>query len=165
MKITALEEYGLRVALQLAREGSGTSLTIPEIAEREGLSATYVAKLLGLLRQKGVATSERGRAGGYQLARSPHQISAAEVLRVFGGPLIDAGHCERHSGALDVCIHAGNCSVRSLWGALGGLVDRLLETVTLADLAAGQIPAGGVPRRDGLQVESRRACRAAEERV
>lgn len=162
MKITAIEEYGLRVALQFARTGDGESLTIPEIAEAEGLSPTYVAKLLGLLRQHGVVTSERGRTGGYQLSRPASTVSVAEVLRVFGGPLLDAGHCERHSGVADICIHAGNCSVRSLWGALEGMIDRLLVAVSLADLAAGRFPAEEL-RAGSLEYATGRGRRASRE--
>jgi Rrf2 family protein len=140
MKINAIEEYGLRVAIQLAREGAGGSLAIPEIAEREGLSTAYVGKLLAMLRQAGVVTSARGRSGGYALARAAEEISAAEVLRVFGGQVWDASHCERHAGTLEACVHLGRCSVRSLWGQLESLVDQLLRSVTLADLVAGRTP-------------------------
>jgi Rrf2 family transcriptional regulator, iron-sulfur cluster assembly transcription factor len=140
MKITAIEEYGLRVAVQLGREGPGGSLTIPEIAEREGLSTAYVAKLLAMLRQGELVTSARGRSGGYTLSRPAEQITASEVLRVFGGRIWDSGYCERHAGTLEACIHLGRCSVRTLWGQLESAVDQLLRNVTLEDLVDGQVP-------------------------
>jgi Rrf2 family protein len=143
MKITAIEEYGLRVAVQLAREGSGGSLTIPEIAEREGLSTAYVGKLLAMMRQGTLVTSARGRSGGYTLSRPAERISAAEVLRVFGGRAGDAAYCERHPGTQDACVHLGRCSLRTLWGQLESIVDQLLCGITLADLAGDR-----VPRRD-----------------
>lgn len=150
MKITAIEEYGLRVAMQLARVGDGGSLAISEIAEREGLSTAYVGKLLALLRQAGVVTSERGRTGGYALARPAGSISASEVLRVFGGQVWSGNYCERHAGSLEACVHLGRCSVRSLWGQLESLVDQLLRSVTLADLVAGRTPW----RESGPRLES-----------
>ena len=57
MKITYQEEYGLRCLLRLASAGEGHSLTIPEIATAERLSAPYVAKLLAVLR-RGLSSSE-----------------------------------------------------------------------------------------------------------
>ena len=139
MKITAIEEYGLRVAVQLGREGPGGSLTIPELAEREGLSTAYVGKLLALLRQAELVTAARGRSGGYTLTRPAAEITASEVLRVFGGRVWDSGYCERHAGSLEACIHLGRCSVRTLWGRLESAVDQLLRNVTLADLVDGQV--------------------------
>src|SRR5581483_9250551 len=87
MKITAQEEYGLRCLLRLARAAEGQSLTIPEIAAVEGMSGPYVAKLLAVLRQKGLIESVRGRAGGYRLARPPSEIAIGSLLLVLGDPL------------------------------------------------------------------------------
>ena len=140
MKISALEEYGLRVALQLAHQEAGGSLSIQEIAEREGLSAAYVGKLLAMMRQAGLVRSPRGRAGGYALARSAEQVSVGDVLRVFGGQVWDPAHCERHAGSVDSCVHLGLCSVRTLWGRLESIVEHLLREVSLADLVAGRFP-------------------------
>src|SRR5208337_2362777 len=90
MKITAQEEYGLRCLLMLARaEEGGNSLTIPEIAAAEGLSAPYVAKLLAVMRQAGLIESVRGRTGGYRLARPTAEVRLGRVLMVLGDPLFD----------------------------------------------------------------------------
>jgi Rrf2 family protein len=137
MKITAQEEYGLRCALQLARAGASGSLTIPEIADREGLSAAYVAKLLQLLRAGGLVRSVRGRSGGFTLGRVPAEIAVSDVFAAMGHQLWDAGGCSRFSGALDVCVHSSACSIRSLWGVLDSVVDQLLRSVSLADLLEG----------------------------
>ena len=84
MKISSQEEYGLRCLLRLAQGDEQTALTIPEIAQAEGLSAPYVAKLLAVLRQAGVIESQRGRAGGYHLTRKPSAIGLGEVLLSLG---------------------------------------------------------------------------------
>lgn len=134
MKITALEEYGLRCLLQLARPAPEESLTIAEIAGREGLSTAYVAKLLNLLRVAGLVRSVRGRSGGYTLDRGIDQISVAEALGALGGQVWEPTGCRRYPGALEVCIHDGGCAIRSLWGTVDSMVDELLRSVTLADL-------------------------------
>jgi Rrf2 family protein len=104
MRITAIEEYGLRCLLALARKGPGKQLTITEIAELEGLSVPYATKLLSILRRAGLVTAERGRTGGFTITRPLEQISLYEVLVALGGPLIDPRHCQRHSGQLEQCV-------------------------------------------------------------
>ena len=70
MKISALQEYGLRCLLQLARENAGpggaASLSARQVAEREGLSLEYTTQILAELRRGGFVTSMRGVHGGYR---------------------------------------------------------------------------------------------------
>lgn len=132
MKFSAQEEYGLRCLLQVARRGA--SATIPQIAAAEGMSTTHVAKLLMLLRREGWVDSTRGQAGGYTLAKAPEEILVKNVLNSLGGQLYDEEFCVRHSGQLDICKHAVDCSVRSLWQKMQAAIDQVLEGVTLADL-------------------------------
>ena len=134
MKITALEEYGLRCVLRLAMKPGGGALTVGEIAEREGLTVPYVGKLMSVLRQSGIVDSVRGRSGGYTLARQAEQISVEEVLNALGDPLFATDYCESHPGNLDVCSHQGNCGIRSVWEVLGEMIHRVLRGTTLADL-------------------------------
>jgi len=141
MKVSAQEEYGLRCALQLARAGTDGSLTIPEIAELEGLSTAYVAKLMVLLRQANLVRSERGRSGGYTLNRPVESISVADVLSALGGQGWEPAGCERFTGTLDVCVHTSACAVRHLWGTLDSVFDLLLRNITLADLRGGELKA------------------------
>jgi Rrf2 family protein len=138
MKISSLDEYGLRCIVQLARVQPGGSLTIAELAGLEGLSPAYVGKLMATLKQTGLLESVRGRAGGYRLAAPPSEISVGRVLRTIGGPTWDAGACERFSGVFAQCVHTSGCSIRSLWGALDTVIDQLLGNVTLADLLANE---------------------------
>ena len=123
--------------MALAQQGSGKQLSIPDIAEREGLSVPYVSKLLAILRKGGLVTSERGRSGGFTISRPLDQISVYEVLEVLGGPLIDPAHCQKHTGQLDQCIHLENCSVHDVLGSLAGYVREFLSRTTLQDLAFG----------------------------
>jgi Rrf2 family iron-sulfur cluster assembly transcriptional regulator len=135
MKITSQEEYGLRCLLRLA--GAGESLTIPEIASAEGLSAAYVAKLLSILRQGGLIESVRGRSGGYRLATAPADVSLGRILMVLGEPLFDdPGYCQRHAGTETEgnCVHHSGCTLRALWQTLEQWMRHTLDQITLADL-------------------------------
>lgn len=138
MKITAQEEYGLRCLLRLARAAYGHSLTIPEIAGEEGLSAPYVAKLLAVLRQAGYIESVRGRLGGYRLARAASEIGLGSLLMTLGEPLFEEpGYCQRHAGSETdngLCVHINGCTLRALWLTLEQWMRHMLDQVSLADL-------------------------------
>ena len=134
MKLSSHEEYGLRCLLQVATQGAAGSTTIPEISRNEGLSMAYVAKLLRLLRQGGLVTAARGKAGGYTLALPPEQILIGDALAILEGRLYDDDFCDRHSGIQHRCLHSTDCSLRSLWRTVQGAVDNVLRTVTLRDL-------------------------------
>src|SRR5438045_3657145 len=136
MKITSQEEYGLRCLLRLGNADDGQSLTIPEIAAAEGLSAPYVAKLLAVLRQGGLIESVRGRSGGYRLAGSPADVTLGKILMVLGEPLFDdPGYCQRHAGKTEGnCVHHGGCTLRALWQTLEQWMRHTLDQITLADL-------------------------------
>jgi Rrf2 family protein len=138
MRLSAQEEYGLRCMLRIAREGEGASLTIPMIGSLEGLSISYVAKLMRLLRRGGFVTSSRGQAGGYTLARPADQIVLGEALAFLGGRLYEPQFCEEHSGMDDVCAHSMDCSVRSLWRTVQAVVDQVLSKTTLKELLANE---------------------------
>ena len=135
MKITAIEEYGLRCLLQLARHDGSEPLTGTHIAEAEGLSLPYVGKLLSTLRHAGLVESVRGRSGGFVLCQPAREISVSQALRALGGQLFEPEFCDTHHGSSEVCVHMGSCSIRSLWGVVGDLIDRVLSKTSLADLA------------------------------
>jgi Rrf2 family protein len=134
MHLFAQEEYGLRCMLQVARNGGQEPLSIPQIADAEGLSTEYAAKLLRTLRQGGLLTSSRGAGGGYRLARPAAEITAWDVIEVLGGSFFPESFCEAHPGQLRDCVRSSNCSVRALWHKVEGAVRGILVRVTLADM-------------------------------
>ena len=134
MKLSAQEEYGLRCLLILARGEPGVSLTGPQIAEAERISAPNVAKLLRVLKRGGFVVALRGQAGGYTLARKAAEINVGEALACLGGRFFDAGFCGRYSSATRGCGHNSDCSVRSVWRLVQRAVDDVLSRLTLADL-------------------------------
>ena len=133
MKITALEEYGLRCLLQIARVWEG-DISISEIAKKEGLSVQYVSKLTALLRSKGLIESTRGAKGGYRLAVAPGEITLAKVSQALGHPMFDTDFCGEHAGVSASCVHESDCSVRSVWSALYMHMNSVMEKITLLQL-------------------------------
>jgi Rrf2 family iron-sulfur cluster assembly transcriptional regulator len=133
MKISAQEEYGLRCLVQLAGTGRDESLTLPQIAEREGISQSNAGKLMWLLNKAGFVTATRGTKGGYSLSRPADEIYLSEVIKVLEDDVVEA-HCNSYSGVLDSCVHTGDCGIRSVIVGLHEIVQNALSNVTLAQL-------------------------------
>ncbi|HET9826229.1 MAG TPA: Rrf2 family transcriptional regulator, partial [Chitinophagaceae bacterium] len=74
MKITAQEEYGLRILLRIASCKDPDGMSIPQLSDAEGISPHYVAKLTRMLRIDGFINSTPGYKGGYVLAKPATEI-------------------------------------------------------------------------------------------
>jgi Rrf2 family transcriptional regulator, iron-sulfur cluster assembly transcription factor len=135
MKITAQEEYGLRILIRIAGCRDQQGMSIPQLSEAEGLTSHYVAKLTRHLRMKKFINSTPGYKGGYVLARPASEIVIKDVLEALGGALFSKEFCGLHSGAMRLCTNSVDCSARSLWQMIQYTVDQLLEKITLHDLA------------------------------
>jgi Rrf2 family protein len=133
MKVSAQEEYGLRCLLQLASLAKGETLTLPQMAEREGISQANAGKLLWILNKAGLVASTRGTKGGYRLARAAKEIRLSEVIKVLDEDVLD-GHCKSYTGVLDSCVHTGNCGIRPIIVGLHDVVEQALSNITLAQL-------------------------------
>ncbi|MCO6496317.1 MAG: Rrf2 family transcriptional regulator [Chitinophagaceae bacterium] len=138
MKISAQEEYGLRILLQIARSKEGDNMSIPVLSQLEGLSTAYVGKLTGVLRKSGFINSNPGNVGGYILARPAEQIMIADVLHALGGSLFEKQFCDDFVGKNELCTHSVDCSVRSLWRVMQLSLERVLKRITLADLCGNE---------------------------
>ncbi len=133
MKISAQEEYGLRCLVQLATLENEESLTLPQIAGREGISTANAGKLLWLLNKSGFVQATRGTKGGYTLARPAGEIRLSEVIKVLDEDTINT-HCNSYKGVLDTCIHNGDCGIRPVIVGLHEIVENALSQITLAQL-------------------------------
>lgn len=134
MKINALDEYGLRIMIRIAKSDGQEGLSIPQLSELEGMSVPYVAKITRSLREGGLLISNRGHKGGYLLAKPAKQITIQEILEKLGGNLFDAKFCEGHTGELRFCTNSVDCSVRSMWRILQAVIDQVLSQIYLSDL-------------------------------
>ncbi len=140
MKITALEEYGLRCMLLLAKS-YGNTLTLSDFSQRERLSIPYAGKLLMILKKARLVKAVRGRNGGYALSKAASEIYLKEIFYALGEPVFSPSHCQRYSGDEETCVHTSDCSVRDIWIGVGGLIENVMERITLADIASGNLEA------------------------
>jgi Rrf2 family protein len=105
-----------------------------EIAETLALPANYLAKILQTLARAGVLESERGRRGGFRLARDPSEIRLIDVVESFD----DLGRERRCLLGRGTCGEAGGCPAHKEWLDASAPAFRFFETRTLADLMVGQ---------------------------
>ena len=137
MKISAQEEYGLRCLVQLADLQAGESLTLPQIALREGISTANAGKLMWLLNKAGFVQSTRGTKGGYFLSRPAADIRLSEIIKVLDEDVLNK-HCESYTGVLDECVHHGDCGIRPVIVGLHEIVENALSQITLAQLVGSE---------------------------
>ncbi len=139
MKFSALEEYGIRCLIRIAKfYHVEKSLTIPEISNAEGISQHNAGKILRALRLGGFLESSRGQIGGYTLSRPPEDILIQDVLTALGGKLYDDSFCKEHKGVFDLCTNSIDCSVRSLWRIIQDAIDASISKMTLKDLLVSE---------------------------
>jgi Rrf2 family protein len=106
------------------------------IAQAQAIPLKFLENILLDLKHAGLVQSQRGAEGGYWLAKAPEQIVLAEVIRAVEGPIANV-RGERP----EQVEYAGAAEpLRDVWVAVRANLRAVLETVTLADLAAGKLP-------------------------
>jgi len=134
MKLSTKARYALRAMLELSlREGDGP-VQLARIAKAQDISPKYLEQLAIPLRHAGLVRSERGPAGGYELANPAITITALDIVQAVEGPL-DLLDC---LGRSSVCDRADACAARSLWGRVSAALADVLRETTLADLRDAQ---------------------------
>lgn len=126
MKVSTRGDYAARALLSLALHEAERPTSVKEIAERTNLPQPYLEQILLQVKGAGIVRSKRGVGGGYVLARSPAEITLAEIIAAVDGPLttpVEAhDHCE------------GHCVLQDIWTCVSDDTQRLLDGFSLADL-------------------------------
>ena len=135
LRISKLTDYGTVVLAHLASE-TGHVCSAADVADATGIAAPTVSKLLKALGRADLVTSTRGAAGGYQLARPAHEISAAHVIDALEGPvsITECSSIDSH------CDYESVCSVGGSWQRINVAIRRALEDVSLVDLCRANSP-------------------------
>jgi Rrf2 family protein len=81
--LTKTAEYALRAVIHLAQHRDEWPIPGNQVAERAGIPAKYLSKVLGDLVRAGVLTSSRGKRGGFGMVRSPGKTHLSEILAPF----------------------------------------------------------------------------------
>ncbi len=112
------------------------AVPLSAIAERQQISLAYLEQLFAKLRRAELVESERGRAGGYRLARSAATISIADVMAAVAENT-DMTRCGVDAG--EPCLSGKRCMTHPLWEALGDQIDQFLSGVSLQQVIDGEI--------------------------
>jgi Rrf2 family protein len=128
-------DYALRAVIELAASGNGP-VKGERIAQAQEIPLKFLENILGDLRHAGVVRSQRGVEGGYWLARPADDITVAEVVRAVEGPIANV----RGVGP-EMVEYAGSAELlREVWIAVRANLRAVLEHVTIADIARGDLP-------------------------
>ena len=145
LKMTKLTDYGTLVLAQLASE-TDDLCSAAQLADATHIGRPTVSKLLKSLTRAGLVVSARGAHGGYALARSAEQISAAEIIDALDGP-VAITECCSVDGACEI---ESFCRVGWAWQRINRSIRRSLQQVSLADLALDPEPLPGLDLKHDL---------------
>jgi Rrf2 family iron-sulfur cluster assembly transcriptional regulator len=135
MKVSTRGDYACRALLSLALRSDGVGPTsVRDIAERTGLPQPYLEQILLALKGAGIVRSKRGVGGGYVLAREPAVITLGDIVSAVDGPIVVGDFGEPHQNG--ACDHEGQCVLLAVWAGVSDEMRRLLDALTLADVAA-----------------------------
>ena len=153
MKVSTRGDYASRALLSLALHGAQTTPTsVRDIADRTGLPQPYLEQILLALKGAGLVRSKRGVGGGYVLARSPEEITLAQVVSAVDGPIVAGDFGEPHTGG--ACDHEGQCVLLAVWAEVGEAMRHQLASFTLADMVARSRGTAAVTRPPGRDARS-----------
>jgi len=136
MRVSAKADYALRAMIELAVIGGDVPVKGERIAQAQEIPLKFLENILGDLRHAGLVRSQRGVEGGYWLARPADEITVADVVRGVEGPIANV----RGVGP-EAVEYAGSAEhLREVWIAVRANLRAVLERVTIADLARGELP-------------------------
>ena len=156
MKLSTKGKYGVRAIFEVARNYGQGPITIKEIAERQGISFSYLEQILNRLGKAGVIEGVRGPGGGYFLERKPADVTVGDVVRALEGP-IALSHC-LEPGSTDDCYQAEDCVARMVWSRVGAKIEEALDGITFDDLLQQSASKGPAGARKKAAVIGKGAC-------
>jgi Rrf2 family protein len=137
MHVTAKADYAVRAVVELADSGQDAPRKVDEVAQAQSIPVSFLENILTQLRSSGIVRSQRGPEGGYWLAKPASEVNLADIIRAVEGPLVGV-----RGQRPEEIEYAGSAeSLQQVWIALRANLRKVLEQVTVADVAAGRLPA------------------------
>jgi len=136
MHVTAKADYAVRATIELAAGSQDSPRKVDEVAQAQDIPVSFLENILTQLRSAGIVRSQRGPEGGYWLAKPPDELELATVIRAVEGPLVGV----RGQRPEEVSYNGSAQSLQQVWLALRANLRKVLEHVTVADVAAGKLP-------------------------
>jgi Rrf2 family protein len=137
MHVTAKADYAVRAVIELAQSTQGSPRKVDAVAQAQAIPVSFLENILTQLRSAGLVRSQRGPEGGYWLARPAEQVSLADVIRAVEGPLVGV----RGQRPEELEYGGSAEALQQVWIALRTNLRRVLEQVSVAQVASGKLPA------------------------
>ncbi len=132
MRLSTKGRYAVMAMADVATHSEGRPVSLADVAERQGISLSYLEQLFGKLRKGGLVKSVRGPGGGYLLAREVGETRVSDIILAVDEP-ISTTRC--HSGSPAGChLDKSRCLTHDLWEELGSRIYVFLSSVSLADI-------------------------------
>ncbi len=136
MRISAKADYAVRAAVELAAAPDERPVKAERIATAQDIPLNFLENILGELRHAGIVRSHRGAEGGFRLARPASQVTIADIIRAVEGPLASV-----RGGPPEEAAYPGVAeALPRVWIAVRANLRKVVEHVTVADVASGQLP-------------------------
>lgn len=146
LRISKLTDYGTVVLAALAH-ASSSRMSATDLATQTGISLPTVSKLLKNLGKANIVSATRGAHGGYELARSADDISAADIIDALEGP-VSITECSSDDSQ---CNYEDVCNTGTAWQKINSAIRSALTDVSLSELArdsqtqSNNMQFGGMP--------------------
>ena len=137
MRISAKADYAVRAVVELAAAEGDKPVKAERIATAQEIPLNFLENILGELRHAGLVRSHRGAEGGFRLARPADQMTVADVIRAVEGPLASV----RGAPPEEANYGGAASSLPRVWIAVRANLRRVVERVTIADVARSKLPA------------------------
>jgi Rrf2 family protein len=130
MKVSTKGQYALRVMLDFAEHTNDGYVRLREVADRQGISKTYLEQIMVLLNKADFFNTVRGYQGGYQLNRPAGKYTVGDILRITEGSISPVDIPDT-SAASDRRI---GVMAQDVWDGLEDVMTEYLDNLTLQDI-------------------------------
>ncbi|MGC9312586.1 MAG: RrF2 family transcriptional regulator [Sediminispirochaetaceae bacterium] len=130
MKYSTRTRYGLRFLVYLAMYGRDRYVQLSEVERHEEISLRYLEQIIRMLKPTGILVSQRGKYGGYQLAKQPEEIVMADIVENLEGDLAPIACL----GPNRECARHVDCPTLPMWKELQEVLLSYLRKKTLQDI-------------------------------
>lgn len=137
MRVSAKSDYALRALIEMAARTDGKPVSAEELGKSQDIPHGFLQAILADLRRSGIVLSQRGQSGGWRLAREAGAVSVADVIRAVDGPLVSVYGLRPES----VEYNERAAVLQPVWIAARGALRDVFENVSIAQMAARELPA------------------------
>jgi len=131
LKISTKGRYALQMLLDLAENRNKGFIALKEIAERQKISKQYLEQIVTIINNSKILRANRGKQGGYMLAKEPSEITVGHILRITEGNISSIACLEND---VNNCKKAEDCKTLYIWKGLNKVIADFLDSVTLQDI-------------------------------